>query len=502
MSSKRKLKGLGVHPAGPGQIAQVYECQRLAYAGLPASGLCDERLLGLQQQAFPDGFLVAVHEGKVVGYATSLIVQLDDDSPWYSYDEITGGGAFTTHNSSGDTLYGADIAVRPDYRGKGVAAALYEARKKLLKRLNLRRMVAGGRIPGYRSLADELTPEEYVDKVVAGELADSSLNAHLKAGYQVRGVHMGYLHDEQSLDFATFLEYVNPHFKARRHFISAMPVRKRPQKFRLCLAQSLWGSQGGEDAEWEYLRGVLDGAEALDSHLVVLPDFAWSADNSKKSQDFELYEEFFAREAAARNLYIVVGALPRCHAKGLNLESGVFAPGGSRAWQPRLHLTHLERKVRPGDRLRVMETPLVRLGILNGYDNLFPELARRLTLAGAQLLVCPVASRERNEYLRYRFAAQARALENVVYVAVCNRAAPDCGYPGESLVLTPCDFGFPDSGVAARAGVSGPTYVVHDVDLGAIETARQIGTVRPLRDRRVELCGLTSTVSVEHVKLR
>lgn len=502
MSTKRKIKGLAVHPAGAAQIAQVYECQRRAYAGLPASGLCDERLLGLQQAAFPDGFLVAVHEGRVVGYATSLIVQLDDDSPWYSYDEITGGGAFTTHNSSGDTLYGADIGVHPDYRGRGVAAALYEARKKLLKRLNLRRMVAGGRIPGYRAVADELTPEEYVDKVVAGELADSSLNAHLKAGYQVRGVHMGYLHDEQSLDFATFLEYVNPHFKARRHFISATPVRKRPQKFRLCLAQSLWGSHGGEEAEWAYLRAVLDGAESLDSHLVVFPEFAWSAGKSKKSQDFERYEEFFAAEAARRNLYIAIGALPRATARGLSLESGVFAPGGSTAWQARLHLTHPERQARPGDRLTVMETPLVRLGILSGYDSLFPELARRLTLAGAQLLLCPVASRERNEYLRYRFAAQARALENVIYVAVCNRAAPDSGYPGESLVLTPCDFGFPDSGVAARAGVSGPTFVVHDVDLGALETARQIGTVRPLRDRRVELCGLSAAANVVHVKLR
>lgn len=502
MTKSRRLKGLKVKPVKLEQISQVYECQRSAYSGLPASGLCDERLLGLQQAAFPDGFLVAIHQDRVVGYATSLIVQLDDDSPWYSYDEITGGGAFTTHSDSGDTLYGADIAVHSEYQGRGVAAALYEGRKKLLKRLNLRRMVAGGRIPGYRAVADTLSPEDYVEKVVAGELSDSSLNAHLKAGYRVKGVHMGYLHDELSLDFATFLEYINPHFKARRHYISASPLRKNPGKFRLCLAQSLWGSEGGGTTEFEVLSRVLDRAEALDSHLVVFPDFGWSMGGIKKDQEFKRYEDFFSSESARRNLYVVVGGLPRRQPAGLFLESGLFAPGGSSAWQQRLHVTNVERAAKVGDSLVVFETPMARLGILSGYDCLFPELARRLTLAGAQLLLCPVAPRERNEYLRYRFAAQARALENVVYVALCNRAEPDCGYPGESVILTPCDFGFPDSGVAARAGVSGLTFVVHDIDLSALETAREIGTVRPLRDRRIELCGLSSAATVIHRKLR
>ena len=427
MTTTRRLRGLKVQPVKPEQLPGVYECQRRAYAGLPASGLCDERLLALQQAAFAEGFLVATHKDRVVGYATSLIVQLDDDSPWYSYDEITGGGAFTTHSDSGDTLYGADIAVDPEYRGRGVAAALYEGRKKLLKRLNLRRMVAGGRIPGYRAVAEGMSPEEYVERVVAGELSDSSLNAHLKAGYEVKGVHMGYLHDEQSLDYATFLECINPHFKPRRHCISASPLRKNPGKFRLCLAQSLWGSEGGGELEFRSLSRLLDGVEALDSHLVVFPDFGWSMGALKKDQDFESYETFFASESARRNLTIVVGGLPRRRPAGLFLESGLFAPGGSSAWQQRLHVTSAERAARVGDHLVVFETPMARLGILNGYDCLFPELARRLTLAGAQLLLCPVAPRERNEYLRYRFAAQARALENVVYVALCNRASPDCG---------------------------------------------------------------------------
>jgi len=217
VKKSKRLKGLKIRPAVSDDIPAVYRCQRLAYSGLADEALCDERLLHLQQTAFPAGFLVAEFEGEIVGYTTSLIVQLDSESPWYSYEEITGGGAFTTHNPAGDTLYGADIAVLPALRGRGVASALYKARKRLLHRFNLRRMVAGGRIPGYAAVAKTMSAQEYVERVVSGELRDSSLNTHLNAGYTVQGVHHGYLEDEQSLDYATLLEYLNPAFKADRH---------------------------------------------------------------------------------------------------------------------------------------------------------------------------------------------------------------------------------------------------------------------------------------------
>ena len=60
------------------------------------------------------------------------------------------------------------MAVLPDWRGKGIAEKLYLFRKKLLSRFNLRRMVAGGRIPGYSEYAGRLSPEEYIKKVQEG----------------------------------------------------------------------------------------------------------------------------------------------------------------------------------------------------------------------------------------------------------------------------------------------------------------------------------------------
>ena len=135
----------------------------------------------------PHSGRIAIHwsEGRVIGYAMSLIVTLDENSPWYSYGEITGDGTFSTHDPAGDTLYGADIAVHPDFRGMGVALALYEGRKAILRRFDLRRMVAGGRIPGYRAHAGRMSAEEYIERVTRGELRDPALSVHLKAGYRV-----------------------------------------------------------------------------------------------------------------------------------------------------------------------------------------------------------------------------------------------------------------------------------------------------------------------------
>ena len=69
-----------------------------------------------------------------------------------------------------------------------------------MKRFNLRRMIAHGRIMNYKDYAGKLTAEEYVEKVVAGELKDPALTAHLKAGYRVKGVYLDLLQDDASLN--------------------------------------------------------------------------------------------------------------------------------------------------------------------------------------------------------------------------------------------------------------------------------------------------------------
>ncbi|MCB0234451.1 MAG: GNAT family N-acetyltransferase, partial [Anaerolineae bacterium] len=160
-----------VRPWQAEDIPAVVACQKVAYSDYPQGAHYDQRAYELQFVAFPEGQVLAELEGKVIGYSTSIIVQLDDDNHIYTYNEITGDGAFSTHDPSGDTLYGADIAVHPAYRGRGVSKRLYKARRRLMRRYNLRRMVAYGRLPGYNAVAGRMTAQEYVDAVVRGEMS-------------------------------------------------------------------------------------------------------------------------------------------------------------------------------------------------------------------------------------------------------------------------------------------------------------------------------------------
>jgi GNAT superfamily N-acetyltransferase len=168
--TRRKRSKIRIHTWQAKDIPAIIACHRAAYPDYDENMYYTERFYEMQLAAFPEGQVLAEADGKVIGYATALIVQLDDSTHWYTYEEITGGGTFSTHDPSGDTLYGADVAVHPDYRGRGVAGLLYEQRKRLMKRYNLRRMEAYGRIPGYHAVAGKMTAEEYVQKVMPGEL--------------------------------------------------------------------------------------------------------------------------------------------------------------------------------------------------------------------------------------------------------------------------------------------------------------------------------------------
>jgi len=188
----------------------VIALQKRAFPKMPP---WTRRQLRLHLQHFPEGQLVAVDRtGRVVGSASSLIIYWDPSQQLASWSRITGNGTFKTHDPvRGRTLYGADIGVDPDCRGLGVGAALYEARRKLAMRFNLKRIVAGGRIPGYAEVAREMDAQTYVEEVAAGRRKDSVLGFQLAQGFRVLGVIPGYLPcDKASAGYATLIEWLNP----------------------------------------------------------------------------------------------------------------------------------------------------------------------------------------------------------------------------------------------------------------------------------------------------
>ena len=142
----------------------------------------------------------------------SLIIRWDDYDIRASWREFTDRGRFTNHDPvKGRTLYGAEVMVGPSRQGAGIGTKLYAARRELCRARNLLRIRAGSRLRGYGKLADTLTPEQYVIKVIRGEIFGPTLTFQLRRGFDVIAVVAGYLHeDPDSRGYAAIIEWVNP----------------------------------------------------------------------------------------------------------------------------------------------------------------------------------------------------------------------------------------------------------------------------------------------------
>ncbi len=521
MPTPSKSLAIKVRAAKAEDAAAIAAVAKASYAAWPVASIANERNYALQIAAFPTGQLVAVIAGEIIGYATSLIVQLDDDSPWYNHAEITGGGTFRTHDPSGQTLYGADIAVRPDWQGKGVSHLLYQARRALMKRHNLRQMVAGGRIPGYATHRGPLTAQEYVDKVVAGELTDPALNAHLRAGYTVQGVHYGYLDDQESLGYATHLVMSNPEYRARQRLIAGAPVRRTARHVRVCATQYEQRRIHSFDDFADQIEYFAQSAADYDSHLLLFPELVTAQLYSTFTRGIVLLDaveqlaalapriDAMFRDVAMRHrLHVVGGTTPVRSAKGMRNVARLYTPSGSVYTQEKLHVTPAERQywgISPGDGVKVFETALGRLAIVVCYDIEFPELVRMLVDSGVDIILNPFATDERKSYLRVRYCAQARAVENMVYVVMSGNVGGLSPSPsmsinfGQAAICTPSDFAFPMNGIAAEGIVNTQTVVIADLDLGALDIQRQSASVRPLLDRRHDIYELIAKLPVEHI---
>lgn len=216
MPTSKCHSNLIIRPMMPNDISKVVELQKASFPIMAAEDVYwKPHQLKVHLEVFPEGQLVADYRGKIIGSCSSLIITLEPEYKEHTWMDACGSSLFKNHDPTGDTLYGADVSTHPDHRRLGVATKLYDARKELAIKLNLRRIVAGGRLVNYREYADKLTPLEYVTKVKNHEIKEPVLSFQLRNGFKFIKILDNYMKDSRSLNYATFIEWKNPHFREK-----------------------------------------------------------------------------------------------------------------------------------------------------------------------------------------------------------------------------------------------------------------------------------------------
>jgi predicted amidohydrolase len=201
------------------------------------------------------------------------------------------------------------------------------------------------------------------------------------------------------------------------------------------------------------------------------------------------------RLARQHGVYIAAGTMPVVDEgsdKVFN-QCVLIGPTGHVGIQRKLHLTRFETEewiISPGSRLRLFKTDVGILAITICYDVEFPELARAAARSGAEILLVPSCTDDRQGYLRVRYCAQARAVESQILVVLSSTVGSIPMVPavslnyGQAAILTPSDFAFSRDGILAEGVPNQESMVIGDLNLSLIREARSSGTVLPLRDSR------------------
>lgn len=483
-------------------IEAVQALHRLAYPTLEPWSRAN---LADHLSKFPEGQLAVELDGELVATSSSLIVDSSELGEEHVFRDVCREGNLVAHDPEGDMLYGIDIAVTPKQRGKKLARRIYDARKDLVLRRNLKGLIFGGRMPQYHKYAEEISAQEYLAAVLRKELRDPVVTAQRANGFNVRALLPGYLpKDVESRGYAVLMEWKNPQWLPKG--------RTRRNRIRVASVQYEMRPIDGFEAFSKQCEFFVDTASEYRCDIVVFPELLTNqllamvpadtpAESARKLDAFtKSYVEFFNSLALRYNINILAGTHLTVEGDTLYNIAYFFHRDGTISRQYKIHITPSEARwwgVSSGNRVEAFDTDCGKLGIAICYDVEFPELARALKRKGAELLLVPYNTDIRSGHLRVRACSQARAVENHMYVVTAGATGnlpqvegADIHY-AQSAILTPSDIAFARDGIAAEATPNIETMLVHDLDLGALRKMEATGTVRPWTDRRTDLYKVT-----------
>lgn len=243
------------------------------------------------------------------------------------------------------------------------------------------------------------------------------------------------------------------------------------------------------EADYNFARAeelIRAAVKAEHADVVVLPE-TWNTGFFPKElapcadRDGERTKAVFSALAKELNVNIVCGSVANQKAEGFFNTAYVFDRSG--AVVAEYDKTHLftpsgeHEAFQSGGHTCRFELDGKRCGLIICYDIRFPELTRTMTLEGVDLLFVPAQWPEKR-IMHLETLARARAIENQMFLALCNSAAQDTGCTGRSAIIDPWGE------YLAHAGAS-EEIITGDLDFSVIEGIRS--SINVFRDRRPEL---------------
>ncbi|KUO55077.1 MAG: carbon-nitrogen hydrolase [Sphingomonadales bacterium BRH_c3] len=511
MTQPRSKARLEVRQAELSDVRAIADLVRRAYHDLPA--YTHGEIRG-QINNYPEGCFIARLDGKLVGYCASMRLSQQLAFSDHSWDEVTGNGFGSRHNAKGEWLYGYEMCVDPKVRGTRIGRRLYEERRALAERLELNGIVFGGRMPGFaraqrRKTNRARTPDEYLKMVLEGKIHDPVLRFQLANGFEPQGILEKYLpEDKQSKANAVRMVWRNPYVDGDTPRKHRLPRDVESVRIATCQLQAR--AVSGFDEFMKHVEYFVDVAADYEADFIVFPEMftlmLLSAEEKVLSpqEAVETLSHYTPRirkalseMALGYNINIIGGSHPTQMDDGdIHNVAYVCLRDGSIHAQEKIHPTPNEAywwNIKGGDSIDAIPTDCGPVGVLICYDCEFPELARRLVDEGARIIFVPFCTDNRQGYMRVRYCAAARAVENQCFVVLSgnvgnlpNVANMDIQY-AQSCILTPCDFPFARDGIAAEASENVETLTISDVNLADLSWARAEGTVQNLADRRFDL---------------
>ncbi len=190
-------------------LAELIEVLRVEEEAWPPEIRAPSEKFQSRLKVFPEGFFAAYVDGKMAAVSTSQIIDYPN-TDLTSWEKITDNGLIRgSHSPQGNALYVVSLGVSSYYQGRGLGSKLLEAQKELVKRLNLKFLVLGSRIPEFHK--HNMKIEDYLKLTKEnGETLDSEIRFYQRCGLEVAEIVPNYMEDDpESRNYGAVMVWEN-----------------------------------------------------------------------------------------------------------------------------------------------------------------------------------------------------------------------------------------------------------------------------------------------------